>query len=89
MLEGEERRVVVQACPLLIDRKLKLYSITKYIISVGTSVCGGLPGRDSGKSTDGFQLFITAASHRFSNLRERHCSELFQSLVPPAFPKQF
>ena len=38
------------------------------------------------------RLFITAASHRFSNLSERHCSELFQSPVPPpppAAPKQF
>lgn len=58
----------------------------------GTSARGGpsmSPGRESGNSTDGFQLFITAASHRFSNLSERHCSELFQSPAPPAPPKQF
>lgn len=58
----------------------------------GTSARGGpsmSPGRDSGNRTDGFQLFITAASHRFSNLSERHCSELFQSPAPPAPPKQF
>lgn len=41
----------------------------------GTSVRGGpsmSPGRHSGNNTDGFKLFITAASHRFSNFRERH-----------------
>ena len=48
------------------------------------------PGRDSGSSMEVLRLFITAASHRFSNLSERHCSELFQSPVPPpAAPKQF
>lgn len=58
----------------------------------GMSARGGpsiSPGRDSGNSTEGFQLFITAASHRFSNLRERHCSELFQSPVAAVPPKQF
>lgn len=47
------------------------------------------PGKESGSSTEGFQLFMTAASHRFSNFRERHCSEVFQSPVPPVPLKQF
>lgn len=68
------------------------WGLTDDVDGRGMSARGGpsmSPGRDSGNSTDGFQLFITAASHRFSNLRERHCSELFQSPAPPAPPKQF
>lgn len=50
---------------------------------------GGSLGRESDSSTDGFQLFIIAASHRFSNLSGWHCMVLFQSAVPPPPPKQF
>lgn len=56
---------------------------------IGDLCRGRSPGSDSGNSTDGFQLFITAASHKFSNLSERHCRELFQSPALPAPPKQF
>lgn len=97
MLEGgEHQQGVVLACHLLINNNVRrgcgdfnwfcLFISTFHLFLLCLI---GSPGSDSGNSTDGFQLFITAASHRFSNLSDRHCSELFQSLAPPAPPKQF